>query len=425
MVVLILIIMPAAVWLFYSGFFVYGKLRAGGVENNYFKDLAVSFKHGRLDISRAAGAVTYDLARYNGKYYLYWPPVPAVVYMGLTDGGKDTQDNLIAAAFGALNTAVLVALLLSFSKMYALKLKPVEILFLSLFWAFGTVHFYISMKGSVWFISQNMAQTFLLASVLSMLYGASPAGLILSSLFYSAAVYTRNDLVFLIFFLAGIQLKSRGEEWKKFAARDILLFILPFAFFSALNMAYNAARFDGRIFDDGINYCNVDVHFLKNFHEHGFMSVFYIPYNFYTEVIKPLTFIKQFPYFLFSGEGFGFIWASPLFFFLFPAAYYFIRELKHLGTDETGAGGPLNRDDITAMAGAAISGGGTALVIFMTAGNGWMQFASRYSLDFQFMALVFMLFLVKVWRGRYFYATAVILLALSVFIEYSGVRYFI
>jgi hypothetical protein len=424
-ILIVLIILPVAAWLFYSGLFVFGKINTGSSEKNYFKDLAVSFKHGRLDIDIARGEITDDLSNYRGKYYLYWPPVPAIVYMGLTAPGRNTPDNLITATFGALNTALITAFFFLFSKKYALDLKPVEILFLSVFWAFGTVHFYMSMLGSVWFISQTMAQTFLLASILSMLYGSSPASLILSSLFYSAAVYTRNDLVFTAFFLAAVHINNRGKEWKKYAVRDALIFILPFACFSVLNMAYNAARFDGMIFDDGVTHNKLDPYFLQSFFKHGVMSVFYIPYNFYSEVIKPMPISAHFPFFSFSFEGFGFLWASPLFFFLIPAAYYFRAGAKRVMAKKTKIGGPLNRPDIIVMAGAAISGAGTALIIFMMIGNGWVQFASRYSLDFQLMALVFMLFLVKIWRGGYFYTTAVVLLALSIYIEYFGVRYFV
>jgi hypothetical protein len=423
-VLTIFIILPVFVWLFYSGLFIQGKLRTGGVEYNYFKDLAASFKQGRLDIDRAPGQMKNDLTPHNGKYYLYWPPVPAIVYMGLIGSGRDTQDNLIIAAFGAINTALIIALFFMFSKKYALMLKPFEILFLAVFWAFGTVHFYMSMQGSVWYVSQVMAQTFLIASVLFMLGKTSPANLLLSSLFYSAAVYTRNDVVFAAFFLAALHISNRGKEWKKHAVADALLFILPFAFFSALNFAYNAARFDGRIFENGHRYDYIHEYFRQNISKYGITSPVYIPYNFYSEVLKPMPFCAKFPFFLLQNEGFGFLWASPFFFLLFPAAYYFYRGIKNFRAGKKKNESPLNSADLTAMAGAAVSCAGTALVIFMMVGNGWAQFAARYTLDFQLLALLFMVFMVKVWRGRYFYAYAVILLALSVYVQYFGAKYF-
>ncbi len=423
--IITIIILSVVVWHFYSGLFVYGKLRTGGMENNYFKNMAVSFKQGRLDIDRAGGKTIQDLAIYKGKYYLCWPPVPAIVYMAFTTGGNDTQDNLIAALFGTLNTILITMFFFLFSKRYALKLKQGEILFLTVFWAFGTVHFYMSMIGSVWFIAQIMAQTFLLISILFMLSGTSPAILLLSSLFYSAAIYTRNDLVFSAFFLAAIHIKNRGKEWKKYAIKDALMLALPFICFSTLNMAYNAARFDGRIFDNGLNYHNMAANLRQNFVKHGYMSIFYIPYNFYTEVIQPITVSSKFPFFLFDDKGFGFLWASPLFFLVIPAAYYFWAGAKCILTKKAKIKGPLNQADITVMAGAAISGAGTAITIFMVMNNGWAQFASRYSLDFQLMVLAFMLFLLRIWRNWYFYAVALVLLLLSMYIQYCGVKYFV
>jgi hypothetical protein len=399
-VIIILILLPVLSWLFYSGLFVTGKLRTGGEQFNYFKDLAVSFAHGRLDIDRAGGDKTADLAFYNNKFYLYWPPAPALVYMGLNALGKPTQDHLIAASFGALNTALIILLFFLLSKKYGLELKPFELLFLALFWSFGTVHFYMSMLGSVWFISQVMAQTFLLTSIIFMLGKTSPVNILLSSLFFSAAVYTRNDLVFSIFLLAVIHIKNRGKVLIKYIFSDSLAFALPFACASALNMAYNAARFDGRIFDNGINYCNIHAYFLQNIYSHGITSFFYIPQNFYSEVLKPMPISAKFPFFLYGAEGFGFLWASPLFFLLIPAAYFFIAGMKRAPADKKGFIGRLDVYDLTAMAGAAASGAATALVIFMMTGNGWIQFASRYSLDFQLAALIFMVFLLKVWRGK-------------------------
>jgi len=423
--IIALIILSAVVWCFYSGLFVYGNLQTGSKANNYFKNLAVSFKHGRLDIDRSKLETIQDLVIYNGKYYLCWPPVPAIVYMAFTTDSKDTPDNLIAASFGTLNAILITVFLFLFSKRYMLKFRQAEILFLAVFWTFGTVHFYMSMIGSVWFIAQIMAQTFLLVSILFMLSGTSPASLLLSSLFYSAAVYTRNDLVFSAFFLAAIYMKNRGKKWKKYAVKDTLMFALPFICFSALNMAYNAARFDGRIFDNGLDYHNMDPYLRQNFDEHGYMSVFYIPYNFYTEIIKPIPVISKFPFFLFSDKGFGFLWASPLFFLVIPAAYYFWAGAKCILTKKAKVKGPLNRDDITIMTGAAISWAGTAITIFMIMNNGWAQFASRYSLDFQLMVLVFILFLLKIWRNWYFYSAALVLLFISIYIQYYGVKYFV
>ena len=48
---------------------------------NYFRDLADAFLHGRLDVTSTLN--DRDLVHFNNKLYLYWPPMPAVVYTPL------------------------------------------------------------------------------------------------------------------------------------------------------------------------------------------------------------------------------------------------------------------------------------------------------------------------------------------------------
>src|SRR5262245_46041565 len=46
----------------------------------YFNYLADAFVHGQLYL-RLLPISTHDLSFFNEKYYLYWPPMPAVVLM--------------------------------------------------------------------------------------------------------------------------------------------------------------------------------------------------------------------------------------------------------------------------------------------------------------------------------------------------------
>ena len=85
--------------------------------------------------------------------------MPAVVYLPFVAlWGKYTPDTIINATFGALNVLLLMTLLSRFSRRFDLKLDTKKLIFLGVFWAAGTVHFYMSMMGSVWFVSQGMEQ---------------------------------------------------------------------------------------------------------------------------------------------------------------------------------------------------------------------------------------------------------------------------
>ena len=143
-------------WLFYSGLLVHGRLRTGSDEFNYFRDLARSFTQGRLDIYRLPGQMNDDLTYYGGKYYIYWPPVPALVFLAINPFKGLEHDRLINASFGAVNSALVILLFALLSSAYGLGFKRRHLVMLWLFWTLGTVHFYMSMQGSVWFISQVM-----------------------------------------------------------------------------------------------------------------------------------------------------------------------------------------------------------------------------------------------------------------------------
>jgi len=149
-----------------------------------------------------------------------------------------------------------------------------------------------------------------------------------------------------------------------------------------------------------------------------------VPYNLYSEVFKPMPFAAKFRFFQLKNDGFGLLWASPVFFLVFPAAKYFWKGINSLQEKKGNPEGPFNSADLLAMAGAAISCIGIAAVIFMMVGNGWVQFAARYTLDFQVLLLVFAVFLVKVWRGGKFYLIALALLLISIYVQYFGAKYF-
>ncbi|HDY87670.1 MAG TPA: hypothetical protein ENH82_06065 [bacterium] len=416
-----LLLPPIVVWIVYTGI-AGGKLRVFPNKFNYFKDLAVSFSQGRLDIDHPHRA---DLVYANDKYYLYWPPVPSLVYMPFTTlWGKRTPDTFIASCFGALNVYLLIVLLKLFSKRYELKLSQAGIVFLALFWGLGTVHFYMSMIGAVWYISQVMAQTFLMLSIICILTNTSPAILFLSGLFYSMAVYTRNHLIFAIFLIGVIYITKNKARDKKALIKNMMVFLTPFIIFSLANLAYNWARF-GNIFDNGTSYHQMNPRYYEAFVKHGYLSFHNVPGNFVKETFMLPPFIKQFPFLKFDPEGFGFLWASPVFIFIFATAFYykngFVKHILRRPVDTV-----FSFDDIIVMSAAVVSGVFISLVVFMVMGTGWSQFASRYSLDYQLMMLLFGLFIIKIWNNsKIFKAVLIILLLISIYMNYHGMRFYL
>lgn len=406
------------VWFFYSGIFFVGKPNKRSVNFNYFKFLSYSVLNGRFDIDCPPGTGCHDLVEYKGRYYLYWPWAPVLVYMPIVAiSGTDIYDILITSIFGALNVFFITLFIRRFSENFDLKIKETEIILLGLFWGLGTVHFYMSMAGSVWFIAQIMAQTFLLLSIIIILYFPSIKGFFFSGLFYSMAVYTKNDLLFSIFFLLAIGLVLHKN--KKEIIPKAISFFIPFIIFSIINFVYNYIRFEN-IFENGLKYHKMHGYFRENYVNYGYFSIFYIPYNFFTEVLLPPPLKNSYPFFVYNPEGFGFLWNSPLFFLTIPVFFIMFKKIFERKNNFY-----LKNNDMILLFGAFLSLLLVSLVIFSIMGTGWVQYASRYSMDYQIFIFVFLLYAFKIYKSNiWFYPVVVLLFLISFYMNYNGVHYF-
>src|SRR5690349_3886952 len=101
----------------FSAFLVYVALSTlrdspfGVSPTAYFNYLADSFLHGQLHL-RLLPLVRQDLSFYDGDYYLYWPPLPAIVLMPFVAVfGVNFSDVFFTILVASVNVGV-VALLL-------------------------------------------------------------------------------------------------------------------------------------------------------------------------------------------------------------------------------------------------------------------------------------------------------------------------
>lgn len=382
---------------------------------NYFRYLADAFLHGRLNV--IVPDSQRDLVVYNQQLYLYWPPVPALVYTPLVAiFGVDLPDAFINVLFGILNVWLIMKISSLLSSKFNLGLNEKHIMWVGFFWGLGTVHFYMSMEGTVWFVSQIMAQTFLFSAVYAMLKIQKPyRALFISGVFYASAVYTRNNLVFSVFFLLFLYLAlHRQIKFKDWLTKGAI-FIFPFIIFSLLNGWYNFARF-GDFFENGIQYHDMNPYFLEAFQQHGYFSTYFLIHNFYIEVLHWPSFNLQFPFILKEEEGFGFIWGSPLFLLLIPAVILQFRSYKNIIE-----GHPMLISHRLIRFGCWAAALPIAFIIFCIMGTGWYQFCARYTLDFQFFLFVYLLFSWQLLCGipKIKWITLILILA-SIVIQFLG-----
>src|SRR3989338_3048581 len=258
--------------------------------------------------------------------------------------------------FGSLN-AVLVFILWGRLKISGLIKK----LLLTVFFAFGTVHFSAAVTGTTWFFAHIIAVFFLLLAVIENFGRKRP---FLMGLFFSLAVFSRQP-TFLSFPFFLLFLK-KDDSYRGFFRKLLLFFIgaLPLFLFSAY---YNYARF-GNIFDDGrifvyreyvsswasFTYARITNPGFTT----GMIDFKNIPLNLYTFFLMPPEISPRFPYVSPSPYGLSVIITSPFFVYAFLAKRNFLTKVSWLAVLLV------------------------AIVDFLWFGQGWVQFGYRYVLDF-------------------------------------------
>ena len=129
-----------------------------------------------------------------------FPPGPALVMLPFAAiWGYDTNDVLITIIFGGLNALLLFMVLeLLAARGHSARTRE-EHLWLTLMFAFGTVAFFVSVRGEVWFTALVMGVTFNLAFMLAALDLKRP---LLAGLLLGLGMATRTPLAFCFVFFA-------------------------------------------------------------------------------------------------------------------------------------------------------------------------------------------------------------------------------
>jgi hypothetical protein len=214
------------------------------------------------------------------RWYSSFPSFPSVVMLPFVAiNGYQLNDTSFGVLVGALCVALFYALLRKLSETEGVDRDGFENGALSLLLAFGTLFFYCSIRGEVWFSAEVMGVAFTSLYARNGLKAHRP---LLAGLFWSMAVTTRTPLFFTgIFFVLEALTPTQGkrlEELKAFFAspkkglRTLGLFAAGAAPLGLLHAAYNQVRFGGvadfghRFFFN--NRVNGDIDTFGLFHPH-------------------------------------------------------------------------------------------------------------------------------------------------------------
>lgn len=324
-------------------------------ETAYFNFLADSFLHGQLHL-RLMPETTHDLSFFRGHYYLYWPPMPAIVLMPFVAlFGVQFSDVFFTLVVAAANVGVVATLLRVVNEEKLIETDEARRGLLVLCFAFGTVQLTLAPLGRIWFTAQELGFLFVGLAYLSALRLHGTKAFFITGLLIACATLTRNHLLFASLWPAWHLLK-KNWSLKPRPYLPFVTFLLPLFVLGVLFLAYNFVRF-GSPTELGIRYHQMDQLFVEDYQKYGAFHLHYLPINFYYQYIYyPFPFTKE------SVMGGSLFLLSPVFFLVVPALVYRYRSV-----------------DMWIL---FISILATSVPILLLMGTGWVQFGPRYTFDF-------------------------------------------
>lgn len=304
-----------------------------------------------------------EIARSLGHtYYVSFPPFPAVLMLPQAAiHGRDAND--------VFTTVVVAALVLPLFWFALRRLRDAGLsdrsdadhLWLTAAFAFGTVFFFSSVQGRVWFTAHVVGVALALGYVWASIEARRP---VLAGVLLGLGAITRVPLAFLfpLFLFEAWRTAGDRANLRPFVRR-CALFAAPVVAIAVLAMIHNAARFDAPL-DFGHTY--LDVMQQKQIEEVGMFSHRYLSRNLAVALALLPDVSSAEPYVKISGHGLAIWFTTPL---VLLALWPRTRNALHRPVWITTAA--------------------VALPTLLYQNSGWVQFGYRFSLDY--LPLVFVL----------------------------------
>lgn len=217
---------------------------------NSFALQAEAWLHGHLDLGR--DYTHLELAIFNSKYYVSFPPTPSVVLLPLAAlFGSHTPDHFVTVLFSLLSGVI------AFKISKQLKLRSDRGVFAALFLTIGSNFLFFSFNGGVWFMAQVFSFTFSLLAIYYALSGDMKVHPYLSLFFWALSVGCRPfQIVYLpLLILLLYQKYHKNSPEKNFldSIKHYWHWGIPALLVATFYFGLNAARF-GNPLEFGHNY---------------------------------------------------------------------------------------------------------------------------------------------------------------------------
>ncbi|HEX2986780.1 MAG TPA: hypothetical protein VHS06_01205, partial [Chloroflexota bacterium] len=161
----------------------------------HFLYLADAFLHGRLSLLALPGEPT-DLLLYQGQYFVYYPPLPALLLMPLVAlFGPSMSDAAITIGVGALNVGLVSLLLSSLERSGLISLDAVRRAWVTAFFALGTTHSTVAPHPHAASMALLMGFTAMCAAYVAAVRLSGAKGALVAGSLVGAAFLCRNTLI--------------------------------------------------------------------------------------------------------------------------------------------------------------------------------------------------------------------------------------
>jgi hypothetical protein len=385
-----------------------GTRARGPSDNAHFVSLAQSYLHGQLSVLGDRPPGDNDWAHYQGRWYVTFPPLPALVIMPAVVLWQDrVWDRLYWALFAGLAPALVYVLLRHLREHFGSLRSVRDDLALTALFAFGSVFYYTAVQGTVWFAAHVVACP-LLALYLLFALGASRP--VLAGLVLGLCGLTRPTMLYLapLFVVealrvarhadavpadasAGLTARAltflRGVRWAP-AARSCALFAVPLVALVAVSCWLNYMRF-GDPFEVGYRYLRI--RWIARIDKWGLFNFHYLGKNLAVFLCALPWLSSVAPYVKISRHGLA-LWVTT--------------------PNYLGVLWPKRSDLLYAALGLAA--GSVALMDLCYQNSGWIQFGYRFSLDYS-VVLIAMLAVERRRFGGGFYLMLVWACAVNTF----------
>ena len=358
-----------ALWLFLAAFAIYTLTCPGSTAYDQYARFADAVLHGSLSL--ASRPPHLEMAEYQGRAYFTNPPTPAVLLLPIVwlaehapfraplvrwNGGWEVPLGTLQTFLSLLLGAVSLAL-----ARVALGRVPVSrraANFGAVLFGFGTIHWYHTTIGSVWYVAQIAHSTFMWLLVCEWIGRGRP---ILLGLWFAAAFWCRMETIV----VAPFVLLARPDSWLLPLADELVprvrlgwlvRFGLPVAVVVALNAGYNWVRFG--VFSNWAYQMLIEKPEVRGLFPHGLLSWEYWPGHVYVMFKAKPIFLATFPWIVPSVGGMA-IWITT------PAFIYAFRA-------------PLDRLSAGCWLGILLF----VVQLFQFGGTGMTQLGYRFAMDF-------------------------------------------